>query len=116
MTKDELILKRDEKIADLKEKVAELEEVIYEYEENDMGVLVSETEKKMLRIISEQIERLGKLSDVQTLDKDDCKLFDTYVKDIVAIRGKMPTPKTQKDEATEESEAELLELIKANTK
>jgi hypothetical protein len=116
MTKDELILKRDAEIADLKEKVAELEEVIYDYEENDMGVVVSESEKIMLRIIHEQIGRLAKLSAVQTLDKDDVKLFDSYVKDIVAIRGKLPTPKTNKDEKGEETEAELLALIKEGTK
>lgn len=112
MTKDELILKRDYEIADLKDKIAELEEIVFDYEENDMGVLVSETEKKMLRIIADQIERLRLLSDVQTLDKDDCKLFDTYVKDIVAIRGKLPTPKIQKDEKGEEEEADLIAIIK----
>ena len=116
MTKDELILKRDGEIIDLKEKIAELEEIIYDYEENDMGVIVSESEKCMLRIIHEQINRLAKLSAVQTLDKDDVKLFDSYVKDIVSIRGKLPTPKTSSDEKGEETEAELLALISGDSK
>ncbi len=110
-TLEELIKIRDEEIVELKDQIAELEETIYQYEENDAGILVSETEKKMLDIIFEQIKILAESSKVEKLDKEDVKLFDTYVKDIVAIRGKLPTPKISKDQEGEATEAELLQLV-----
>lgn len=109
MTKDELILKRDEQIAELKEKIYELEEIIYEYEENDMGAVVSETEQIALKVIHQQIEKLAFISKDDKLDKDEAKNFDTFVKDLVAIRGKMPTPKTKK--VADESDDSIADLI-----
>ena len=113
MKKDELeklIILRDKQIADLKEANAELEMIIDDYELNDMGILLSDTEKQMLTIIHQQITKISADSDVARLDKDDVKIFDSYVKDIVAIRGKMPTPKTEGDKVGEQTEAELILL------
>jgi hypothetical protein len=102
---------KDEQITELKERIAELEEIVYEYEENDMGAVVSETEQLALKVIHEQIEKLAMISKVDKLDKDQAKNFDTFVKDLVAIRGKMPTPKTKKDsDGSEEKEADLIAL------
>jgi predicted transglutaminase-like protease len=106
-----IIKQRDDEIKKLKETIAELEESLYEYEDNDISFTLSDTEQSMLNIISEQIGRLAADSKVTRLDKDDVKLFDSYVKDLVAIRGKMPTPKTDKDKEGEESEAELIALL-----
>lgn len=111
MTKDELILKRDEEIADLKEQLSEALDKLDEFEENDVGIHLSDTEKSMLKIITEQIGQLAAISKVTKLDKDEAKLFDTYVKDLVAIRGKMPTKKSEKDKDVQQSEAEILKLI-----
>lgn len=114
MTKQDLldlITKKDEQLRNNQERISELEMLLDEYEENDVSFLLSDTEKSMLKIIGEQIEKLGEISKVSKMDKDEAKLFDTYVKDIVAIRGKMPTPKTSNDAQTEEDLADKLSVL-----
>lgn len=78
------------------DRIYELEE---ELEESKIGVIFSESEKVMLEIIQGEIGRInrGRLAD-KMLDKDDVKIFDTLVKDFVAIRGKLPIKKSENNE------------------
>ena len=105
---------KDEQIVELKERIAELEDELEEYAENDATIHLSDTEKTMLKIISQQIEKLAFISRTDKLDKDEIKGFDSFVKDLVAIRGKMPTQKSSEDKEVQQTEADILKLINGN--
>lgn len=111
---EKLLKVRDSQIARLKDELAELDQLVYEYETNDAVILISDTEKMMLNIISEQIKLIADKSKAGQLEMQDTKIFDTLVKDIVAIRGKIPTKGIQKDSQGEATEAELIALVKGD--
>lgn len=107
----ELVKIRDSEILELKEQLLEALDKIDELEENDVGIHLSDTEKEMLQIISQQIGRLSESSKVELLDKDSTKLFDTYVKDFVAIRGKVPVAKKEEVGDTEQEISSKLSVL-----
>ena len=110
----ELLKKRDKELRDARSLIDDLTEQLQEYEDNDVTLALSDSEKRMLKIIEKEMERLEKDVNEMTLDTSDLKKFDTLVKDFVAIRGKMPaTKKSDKSVAdTDEHLADLVALAK----
>lgn len=100
---------KDKYIIQLKNKIAELEE---ELDEFDLVLSnFSVAEKKMIEIIGREIGRLDNESKSYKLDKDQVKIFDTYVKDFVQLRGKVE--KLVKKEDSDDDIADLIALAGA---
>ena len=109
---EELLEQRDSELREALDRIVDLEEQL---EELDNSYIFSESEKMMLKIIEHQVARFWKQlsnGDFSSLDKDEVKAFDTFVKDFVALRGKMPKRKEKEIEESEENIAELVALAK----
>lgn len=105
----ELLNKRDKELQEAMDHIADLENQIDEFENSEMTFVFSETERHMLEIIEKGVKDLNKLG---RLDKDDIKKLDSYVKDFVLLRGKMPKSKNKEIEESEQNTAELVALAR----
>lgn len=104
-----LLAKRDNELQEALNTINELEDKLLELEENEINFVFCETEREMLEIIAKGVKELNSFG---RLDKDDMKKFDSYVKDFVLLRGKMPKSKDKLSEDSEKNTAELIELAR----
>lgn len=73
---------------------------------------LSGTEKIMLDIIEREIIRINEATALDKMSKDDLRKFDTFVKNFVAIRGKIIPEKPKEQESQEDDVENLISLVK----
>ena len=104
----ELLKERDEQLRAARDRISELES---ELSESEVLYIFSESEKMMLRIIEAEIKRIHLGIETVKMTKDEIKLFDTLVKDFVALRGKVQTLKKDEDEDVEDNVESLIRKV-----
>ena len=104
----ELLNERDEQLRAARDRISELES---ELSESEVLYIFSESEKMMLRIIEAEIKRIHLGIDKVKMTKDEIRLFDTLVKDFVALRGKVQTLKKDDDKDVEDNVESLIRKV-----
>ena len=96
--------------AELLQKIKDLEAKLEEYD-STMS-LFSEAERRMIRIIGKEMERLEKIVQVDTFNEEELEKFNVLTKDYVAIRGKAEKIIKEKNKNMSDEEIEnLLYLV-----
>lgn len=106
-----LLKERDEQLRKAHDKINELEN---DLSDSKIIYMFSESERMMVKIIETEIKRIHESIEKVKLTRDEIKLFDTLVKDFVAIRGKVEVKKTKETEDTEESIENLVSIVMDN--
>lgn len=103
-----LLKERDQQLLEAKSRILELEDKLSSL---DVLYVFSESEKMMLKIIEAEIKRISVGIDSVKMTRDEIKLFDTLVKDFVALRGKVQVSKSKDEKETEENIDNLISIV-----
>jgi hypothetical protein len=95
--------------AELLQKIKDLEAKLEEYD-STMS-LFSEAERRMIRIIGKEMERLEQIVKVDTFNEEELEKFNVLAKDYVAIRGKAEKMIKEKNKNMSEEQIENLLYI-----